>query len=670
MTPRIVLGFCAEPYSPDYVFAYVLAAGHEGRLLKADFSMFPPQGSIYVPRASFPHTPARFKDLGFWDVEEDPTFAERARGAKFRAFRLRIDTPAELLRLDCASHRPEEARHALLERGLEAPYRLEDRDLLLELSDGVVIGPVRVGPVEADGRHRCDPEQLSRPLGSWPSRALVQPVILAMGQTTRWFVWPLPKPEQFLDLASTRQVIDHLMRIGLRQEQYDDLMGRLGAIDDALRLPPMHRQRLQGLLEEALKTGQQLDACVQLLEADPRMQDAVEAHKRQVGEEYRKELDRDRDRLAADLKGLEAEKARLEGELAAMRERLAGEEAEKQKLADSVAEAIVARAKQARQDVRALLAESAVLRPFLAGGAAGDGPLAVTAFAAEARPLNHLDDAYGHLKEQLESAGLRPPSSAAVAREALAALSLGQAVFFQGSLAGPLARAAAAALAGARWSAVEVPGGLTDPAPMRAALAAAAAAPGRTALVVGGANRSGLDAYAADLVRLLAERSGGAGPPGEGPMVLGVLSEGIDAAPPDAVLSALGPILHTDYLDWRKGGKAAPVRPGQLTAWDWPHRDGPDEPALADLLDALQPAPNELWRRNVQAAFRRLNGWAVREGPGAREAVLFGWVLPRALAAGVDMAEHDDTLRQLLPDDDVDPRLQRLLRMHGVEVGV
>jgi hypothetical protein len=667
MTPRIVLGFCAEPYSPDYVFAYVLAAGHEGRLLKADFSMFPPQGSIYVPRAHFPHTPARFKDLGFWDVEEDPTFAERARGAKFRAFRLRTDTPAELLRLDCPSHRPEEARQMLLERGLEAPYRLEDRDLLLELTDGVVVGPLRVEPADDDGRHRCDPDQLSRPLGAWPSRGLLQPVILAMGQTTRWFVWPLPRPEQFLDLASTRQVIDHLMRIGLSQEQYEDLAGRLGSMDDALRLPPLHRQRLQGLLDEALKTGKQLDACVQLLEADPRVVEAIEEHKRKVGEEFRQELERDKDRLRADMKGLEAEKARLAGELEGMQKRLDEEEAEKQKVADSVAEAVVARARQAQRDVRALLAEVAVLRPFLGGGAAADGPLAATTQAAEARPLNHLDDAYNHLKDQLENLGLKATSAAATAREVLAALSLGQAVFFQGSLGAPLARAAAAALAGARWTAVEVPGGLSDPAPMRAVLAASAEAPGRTALVVGGANRSGLDSYAADLVRLLAERTAGAAP---GLMVLGVLSDGLDAAPPDSVLSALGPLLHTDYLEWRRGGKPQPVRPGQLADWDWPHRDGPDDPALADLLDALQPTPNELWRRNVLAAFRRLNGWPVREGPGATASALFGWALPRPLAAGVDLSEQADALQALLPEDEADPRLQLLLRAHGVEVGV
>jgi hypothetical protein len=667
MTPRIVLGFNAEPYAPDYVFAYVLAAGHEGRLLKADFSMFPPQGSIYVPRNCFPHMPPRFKDLGFWDVEEDPGFAERARGARFRACRLRSDVPAELLRLDVASHRPDDARRLLLERGVESPHRLDGRDLLLELTDGVVIGPLRVGPADDDGRSRCDLDELSRPLGSWPSRTPLQPTVLAMGQTTRWFVWPLPPPEQFFDLASTDQVIEHLMRIGLTQAHYDDIAGRLGAIDDTLRLPPLHRKRLQGLLDEALQSGQQLEACVQLLRDDPRTQDAVEAYKRQVGEDYRRELEQERDRLQGDLKGLEAEKARLDGELEAMRQRLAEEDVQKNKLAEDVAEAVVTRARQARHDVRSILAESAVLRPFLFEGTAG-GALAATRHVAEARPLASLEDAFSHLREQLEAVGLRPAAAAATAREALTASSLGQAVFFQGSLAAPAARAAAAALGGAGWSVVEVPGGLADPAPLRAILTGAA---DRSALVVGGANRAPLGGYAADLARLLAERAAGAAVPTAGPLVFGVLSDGLDAAPPDAVLTALGPILHVDYLDWRRGGKPTPVQPGQLAEWDWPHRDGPDDPALAELLDALQPTPNELWRRNVQAAFRRLLGWPRRDAADAMSSVLFGWVLPRALAAGVEMSEHEDALRRLLPEgDEIDPRVQRLLRTHGVEVGV
>ena len=81
----------------------------------------------------------------------------------------------------------------------------------------------------------------------------------------------------------------------------------------------------------------------------------------------------------------------------------------------------------------------------------------------------------------------------------------------------------------------------------------------------------------------------------------------------------------------------------------------------------MQPAPNELWRRNVLAADRRLAGWPGEAGaPDALDAVLFAWVLPRCLAAGVDLSEHADAFRQLFPEpEEMDPRLQLLLKAHG-----
>ncbi len=385
MVPRIVLGFCAEIATTDYTFAYVMAAGHEGRLLKADFSMFPPQGSIYVPRSLFPHLPVRFRDLGFWDVEEDPNFNERNRGAKYRAFRLRPDVPAELLRIDCPSHRPDEARQFLLERGLESFYRLDGRDLLLEFADGVMVGPVRLEPAEADGRFRCDPERLAEPLGAWPNRNALQPVLVSMGQTIRWFVWPLPRPDSFIDLASTRQVLENLQRLGVSQELYDDLIGRLGSVDHAARIPPLHRRRLQTLLDEALQTGKRLEECVPLLRADPKVQEAIEQYKHQIGEEHRLELEKLKTQLGDEVEELRAKKSGVEAEIEAARQRLADEEAQKGKMAEATAEAVVARARQAQQEVNALLAEVAVLRPFLADGAAPPQRAAVTAVDARRR---------------------------------------------------------------------------------------------------------------------------------------------------------------------------------------------------------------------------------------------------------------------------------------------
>jgi hypothetical protein len=671
MIPRIVLGFCAEVATTEYTFAYVLAADHEGRLLKADFSMFPPQGSIYVPRPLFPHQSVRFRDLGFWDVEEDPNFGDRNRGAKYRAFRLRTDVPAEVIHIDCPSFRADEVRQRLIERGLEAFYRLDGRDLMLEFADGVTAGPVRVEPADDDGRFRCDPERLGQPIGAWPNRGALQPVLVNMGQSARWFVWPLPRPESFIDLASTRQVLDSLQHIGINQELYDDLVRKLSFIDHASLVPPLHRKRLQVLLDEALTTGKQLEACVPLLRDDPRMREAVEQYKRQVGEEYRHDLQQRRSQLHDELGRLEARKKGVEDQIEEARKQLADEEVLKEKTAEAVAAAVFARVRQAQHEVHGMLAEVAVLRPFLNNGAAAptvSAPrgLAVETHRQEAAPLAGVDAAYAHLKSQLENVGLQPRSASATARETLTALTLGQAVFLQGSMAPVLARTLALSLSGTRWAELDVPADLKDGALVKPVVEAAAAAEGLTMLVLNGANRSCIDAYGSDLIRILAERAAGAAS-APGFMVLGVLSEGLSAVPPDTVLTALGPILHTDYLAWKRAWKARPTQPGQLAAGSWPHPDGPDEAALGALLDALEPAPNELWRRNVLAADRRLAGWPGELGvPAALDSVLFGWVLPRCTAAGVDLSEHADAFRQLTPKpDEMDPRLLLLLKANG-----
>jgi hypothetical protein len=665
MVPRIVLGFCAEIATTDYTFAYVLAAGHEGRLLKADFSMFPPQGSIYVPRFLFPHLPVRFRDLGFWDVEEDPNFGDRNRGARYRAVRLRTDVPAELVRIDCPSHRPDVVRQFLLERGVESLYRLDGRDLLLEFADGVTAGPVRLAPAEPDGRFRCDPEVLAQPLGAWSDRHALQPVLVNMGQTIRWFVWPTPRPDSFLDLASTRQVLESLQRIAISPDLYDDLVLRLGWVDHTVRIPPLHRKRLQTLLDEALQTGKQLEACVPLLRSDPRVQEAIEQYKYQIGEEHRQELAQQKTHLGDEIEALQDKKREVEAEIASARKRLAEEEARREQTAAATAEVIVARARQAQTEVNALLAETAVLRPFLTEGAAPSNrrPAAKT-HREEAVPLIGLEAAYTHLKTQLDETGLGPRSASSLAREILTALSLGQAVFFQGSFGSLLARASAAALSGARWTEWDAPGDLKDDTAMQS-IVEAVAAEAPAALLLHGANRSQIDVYGACLVRILADRAAGldAAP---GLMVLGVLSEGFNA-PPDPVLTALGPILYTDCLAWKRGWKGRPARPGQMTPGPWPHADGPDEEALGVLLEQLQPIPNELWRRNVLAADQRLAGWPAESGaPDALDAVLFAWVLPRCLAAGVDLSEHGAALRQLYPEpDEMDPRLQLFFRAHG-----
>ena len=183
------------------------------------------------------------------------------------------------------------------------------------------------------------------------------------------------------------------------------------------------------------------------------MTEAVEQSKRQVAEEYRKELEKRKSQLGDEVEELKAKKRGVEAEIKEVRKRLAEEEALKQKTAESVAEAMFARARKAQNEVQDILAESAVLRPFLNNSAVAPSvptarALAVETHRQEAAPLATSDAAYSHLKSQLENVGLQPRSASAVGREVLTALSLGQAVFLQGSMAPVLARTVASSLSG------------------------------------------------------------------------------------------------------------------------------------------------------------------------------------------------------------------------------
>ena len=324
-------------------------------------------------------------------------------------------------------------------------------------------------------------------------------------------------------------MLDNLQRIAVSQEQYDEIVGKLGHIDHASRVPPLHRKRLQTLLDEALADRQATGRVRAAAGDDPRMQEAVEQYKHQIGEEYRRELEKRKTELGDEVEGLKAKKRGVEEEIEEVRKRLAEEEALKQKTAEAVAEAVVARARQAQQEVHGLLAEVAVLRPFLSNGAAAAAP-------AERRA------AFETHRDQAVDAGrtgrrLCPSEKSVGERGPAAALRLGLrprdadgpfawAGGFLSGVAGPGGGAGGRRRpVRARWAELDVPADMKDDAALKPVVESAAAE-GPAVLLLNGANRSCIDAYGSDLVRILAERAAGMDS-APGLMVLGVLSEGL-----------------------------------------------------------------------------------------------------------------------------------------------
>ena len=203
----------------------------------------------------------------------------------------------------------------LLERGLESllpPRRPRPAAGVRRRRDGRTRAALE--PAEADGRFRCDPERLSQPIGAWPNRNALQPVLVNMGQTIRWFVWPLPRPDSFIDLASTRQVLENLQRIAVSQELYDDLVGQLG--HDRPRRPRARRctaSVCKRCSTRRCRPASSWKRACRCCSPTRRMQEAIEQYKHQVGEEYRKELEKQEDAAGRRGGGAEGEEAGRRG---------------------------------------------------------------------------------------------------------------------------------------------------------------------------------------------------------------------------------------------------------------------------------------------------------------------------------------------------------------------
>src|SRR5262249_14455660 len=158
--------------------------------------LFPPSGTVYVPRelipASFAHSHAAawiVKDLGGASRAKDLAVSAKSaspggawgKKARFRATGGYV-CPAELIRLPVASEDYSGVRTLLCAEGLSGDACLGSRRYLLEFADGKVAGPLDLS-ADAAGQPRyfCPETALANPLPAWPSRQGLDLIILEFG---------------------------------------------------------------------------------------------------------------------------------------------------------------------------------------------------------------------------------------------------------------------------------------------------------------------------------------------------------------------------------------------------------------------------------------------------------------------------------------------------------
>jgi hypothetical protein len=665
-----VLGFCPPSFRPDFQFLFIpvraMFSAQQWLPVSSAEAQFPPSGAIFVPRRLFPPSYHPGQPAA-WHVVDQPDWQRDHLGARYSADRA-IDSPAEVLPVPCRSDDYEAARQLLLHEGLDHSSRLDGYAVLLEFTDGVVAGPfaftARPG---APGRYLCSEQSLRHPLPAWPANAL-QRLVLTVEGSRRVFASQETRPAaaQYLDFASLEAMLQGARTgagapgSGLPADiDVEGLAGSLRQVLASYLAGPMwqaRHDRLKQLLDHALQADSARRQWEEYLRQHPTFDRAVRATIEGMREQLRQEA---RAEAEAGVKGLRERIGELQTQRRQEEEMLQRTRQELTRLREE-RERLTREAGPLWGEVPARAAEefagstTAVLP--LPQPAAPAGPLCWEMIEGlRPRLLTSAAEAVDHLAENCERLGLLAESARQLAREVFTAANLGQALFFRGSFALPLAEVAASSLAGGRWCRLSVPAGLSTALTLPPRDGAARVA----ALVLEGINRSCFDACGAALARLLQERAlglRGRRPPV--PVLLATLLDGPSSLPPGPSLLTFGPVFHGDYLAWKDALAATPPEPGECALPAWEVTIAPS--CAADLLDGLERLPNVQWERNVSAAGGLLAGLG-EDGVGP--SLLCGWILPYLLA-GRAPGELPEATRQRWREHARDPRLARLLRAH------
>src|SRR5207249_717561 len=240
-----------------------------------------------------------FHDIGIWEVREiPPPTSKKEKYAKYSAVERLTEMPAEFITIKTSSEASDDLRNLLLEEGISCHYRLDTHPVLLECTDGMVIGPFRLDRGPDGRRYRLASAILNKPVKAWKTRAPLMPISVQEG-ASRTFASPLvlPPSETLIDLLPLRQVLSQMLKLGCRtspgnyllnEKQRDEIVERLSSIStDHLS---ERRQRLKQALDASLSTGKDVEAWSELLMSHPRAAKQLAEHKENIARELRTEL--------------------------------------------------------------------------------------------------------------------------------------------------------------------------------------------------------------------------------------------------------------------------------------------------------------------------------------------------------------------------------------------
>lgn len=683
---RYVFGISVDPIR-DRAFGFVRAdAIAEERRLRTGFDPleeFPTEGNIYVPEAFLPDT-----DTGaIWRVRRSSVLHSGPRHSEWSAVGRGVPGPLEVISLPLSSSYGNRIRQQLID-GIDLGYTPASQ-VLIRLLDTVIVGPVEGTGYEQEGTYgfASNSEAFAEPLRVWDMAHLdtfqvEAPYAIDGRRRTFACDLDLPHAQRWIDLADFGVSVRSILKPLASGERRILTSGLLRQITTELRkddYPEAIRERVNRVrraVQSLALTTEELEGLMPAVLADAQVAKGIQSARQDAAEEERK-------RIANEKQGAIDEIRQLREQEKQLRERIEGLSHEVVTVGDSVREVadaavteVCARVDQAMNNAAKLLADVAVLRPFLGTGSSlsSESRERIDAPVVLVKPIRVLGDMEEveegepataadlatRLTDDLKTSGIAPNTARLLAREVIAALLAGQVPVLTGSFANAVTDVLARALAGRRALLADIPLGLVSDSPLHDAVDVATRAIDglQPIFVLRGIDRSAVEVYGGVLRETVSKR---------------VLAKDFEEMPLAFIASAcggpacipigpgvfdIGPVIDTDLLKYsKKGGGQAPLRRAiSLVKWSqWRTELACDHQEVqADTRRAcieLSVAVSMLWRKGAESAAAFLASLGGQAESETAESILSRWVVPRALAEGLNPDEIASRLNALGIDD-------------------
>lgn len=269
--------------------------------------------------------------------------------------------------------------------------------------------------------------------------------------------------------------------------------------------------------------------------------------------------------------------------------------------------------------------------------------------------LKSYELAHQSLVNNLAAVGLSETDCEWVAHAILVATVSGQLIQFSGSFGELLAEATSVALAGGNGLVWHVPLGLCDGGMAEVAMEWMRADESQYGcLFVKGINRSAFEVYGDELRELVLRRLVGGDECLSYRPLIATWADGPAVLPGGLPLLQLGPLINSDGLNWMrsKWNKQRPgvfdeIRPNELLEMSGAGQEAAD---LIEAIETMGLKTNQLRKRQLQRTVSLLHLANLENYELASEIMLSAWLIPWAVATGVNKSSLEELIVKSLPE--------------------